>query len=314
VSWLSPLGWAQQVRPFAGDRWWALAVPLVATATLTAFALALLRRRDLGAGVLVDRPGPARAPRLRTAFSLAWRLQRWTLVAWAVGAALLGVMLGSIASTIADLLDNERFRDYLQLLGGVQFLEDAFLSTELTIAATIVSGYGISAALRMRSEEAQGRVEPLLVAGVDRSRFVVAHTGIALAGTTVLMALLGVCVGLAHGIAVGDADQVGRVLGAALARLPAVWVMTTLVLALFGLSGRLTVLAWVLLVGFIVVGEFGPLMDLPSWTLEISPFAHLPSLPGGQAELGPTAWLLALAAALFVVGVLAFQRRDLEPD
>ena len=24
LSWLSPIGWAQQVRPFAGDRWWVL--------------------------------------------------------------------------------------------------------------------------------------------------------------------------------------------------------------------------------------------------------------------------------------------------
>ena len=196
----------------------------------------------------------------------------------------MGVMLGSIASTIADLLDNERFRRLPPACSaGSGFLEDAFLSTELTIAATIVSAYGISAALRMRSEEAQGRVEPLLAAGVDRTRFVVAHTAIALAGTTVLMAVVGLSVGLAHGLAVGDPDQVGRVLGAALARLPAVWLMTTLVLALFGLSGRLTVVAWVLLVGFIVVGEFGPLMELPSWTLELSPFAHLPALPGGRA-------------------------------
>jgi ABC-2 type transport system permease protein len=314
VSWLSPLGWAQQVRPFAGDRWWALVVPLVAALALAGLTFALLRGRDLGAGLLVDRPGAPRAPQLTSALKLAWRQQRLALLAWAAGAALMGVMLGSIASTIADLLDNEKFRDYLQLLGGVDFLEDAFLSTELTIAATIVSAYGISAALRMRSEEAQGRVEPLLAAGVDRTRFVVAHTAIALAGTTVLMAVVGLSVGLAHGLAVGDPDQVGRVLGAALARLPAVWLMTTLVLALFGLSGRLTVVAWVLLVGFIVVGEFGPLMELPSWTLELSPFAHLPALPGGRLDLGPSAWLTGLAVALSGVGVAAFRRRDLQSD
>ena len=33
VSWLSPLGWGQQVRAFAGDRWWVLLI-------LVAFALA----------------------------------------------------------------------------------------------------------------------------------------------------------------------------------------------------------------------------------------------------------------------------------
>ena len=87
-------------------------------------------------------------------------------------------MLGSIASTITDLLDNERFREYLQLLGGVAVPRGRLPEHRARpSAATIVSAYGISAALRMRAEEAQGRAEPLLAAGVGRTRFVTAHTG-----------------------------------------------------------------------------------------------------------------------------------------
>ncbi|HWL98519.1 MAG TPA: ABC transporter permease, partial [Nocardioidaceae bacterium] len=37
LSWLSPIGWAQQVRPFAGDRWWVLSYLLV-FAVLVAWA------------------------------------------------------------------------------------------------------------------------------------------------------------------------------------------------------------------------------------------------------------------------------------
>ena len=29
LSWLSPIGWNQQIRAFAGDRWWVLALPLL---------------------------------------------------------------------------------------------------------------------------------------------------------------------------------------------------------------------------------------------------------------------------------------------
>jgi hypothetical protein len=34
VSWLSPLGWAQKTRPFAGEQWWPFALIVAATAAL----------------------------------------------------------------------------------------------------------------------------------------------------------------------------------------------------------------------------------------------------------------------------------------
>ena len=61
LSWLSPLGWSLQVRPFAGDRWWVLLLHLGATAALTLLAYRLLARRDVGAGLIAERPGPGSA-------------------------------------------------------------------------------------------------------------------------------------------------------------------------------------------------------------------------------------------------------------
>jgi hypothetical protein len=81
ISWLSPIGWAQQTRPFAGERWWVLLLPLVATAAIGAIAYALLPRRDFGAGFLAPRLGPATAsPALRSPLALAWRLHRGPLI------------------------------------------------------------------------------------------------------------------------------------------------------------------------------------------------------------------------------------------
>lgn len=62
LSWLSPLGWASQLRPFAGERWWILAVVAAAVVTLAGTAAALSVRRDVGGGVLRSRPGRAAAP------------------------------------------------------------------------------------------------------------------------------------------------------------------------------------------------------------------------------------------------------------
>ena len=59
-SWLSPIGWNQQIRAFAGDHWWVLVLPMALCAALVPVALALRAGRDLGAGLREDRPGPAR--------------------------------------------------------------------------------------------------------------------------------------------------------------------------------------------------------------------------------------------------------------
>ncbi len=53
LSWLSPIGWAQKARPFAGERWWPFLFLVVAAVVLVAVAAALLaparpRRRARG--------------------------------------------------------------------------------------------------------------------------------------------------------------------------------------------------------------------------------------------------------------------------
>jgi ABC-2 type transport system permease protein len=52
LSWLSPLGWSLQVRPYAGDRWWVLLLHLATTVLLTKLAYRLLAGRDVGAGLI----------------------------------------------------------------------------------------------------------------------------------------------------------------------------------------------------------------------------------------------------------------------
>ena len=57
LTWLSPLGWTELARPFTGDRWWALALPLALAGTAAVAAYTVTARRDYGAGLLPDRPG-----------------------------------------------------------------------------------------------------------------------------------------------------------------------------------------------------------------------------------------------------------------
>lgn len=313
LSWLSPIGWANRVQPYANERWWVLALPLALTALLLAGAFALERRRDFAAGVLPPRLGPARAPAsLSSPFGLAWRLQRGGLVAWAVGLGLFAVALGSIAQGVVDLFrDNPALEAMLRRLGGDSAIVDAYLAATLPLLATIGSAHSISAALRLRTEEADLRAEPVLATAVPRVGYAASHLGVALLSPVLLMVVAGVGAGVADALASGDTQQVWRVAGAALASIPAVWVLTGVTMALVGLAPRLASLAWVALGGCVLVGQVGQLLRLPAWAVDLSPFSHVPRLPGGAMSWLPLVLLTVVAAGLVTAGMWGYRRRDI---
>jgi ABC-2 type transport system permease protein len=310
LSWLSPIGWNQQVRAFAGDRWSVLVLPLVATALLVPVAFALRRRRDLGSGLLQDRPGPA-VGRLSSPVALAWRLQRPLLLAWTAGLAATALMMGSLAHNVAGLLDSPGMAKIIQQLGGEQGLTDAFLAAELGLVSTIIAAYGISAVSRLRTEESAGHAEAVLASATPRIGWAASHWLLAVAGVAWLQLVAGVATGLGHGLAVGDSSQVLRITVASLTRIPAAWVMVGLVVAMWGLWPHATALGWGAYVAFIVVAEFGQLWGVPQWVLDFSPFTHSPVLPGPDAKLAGMVWLTMIAGAFLAGGTAAFRHRDL---
>ena len=312
LTWLSPLGWAQQIRPFAGDRWWVAALPLIFAAVTLIVATGLVRRRDLGAGMLPQRPGPRQAGVLLTGpLTLAWRLQRTALIGWLAAFALLGLVVGQILSSIDEMLGTPVARELILQLGGVAEVKDAFLGIELSFVAVFASAYGIASTLRLAGEESAGRGELVLSRPVGRLRWMVSHLSVALAGTAALMLVAGLSIGISHAIQVADAAVVGRDLTAAVVRLPAVWVLVGVTVALYGLARWAAPLAWGVLVATFLASELGPLVDLPAWVRDLSPFTHVPNLPGGELTMAPLLALLGVAAALIAFGLGAFRRRDL---
>ncbi|WP_066367817.1 ABC transporter permease [Herbidospora mongoliensis] len=317
VSWVSPLGWAQRTRAFAGERWWVLPMSAAATLILLAVADQVARRRDLGGGLLAARRGPASAaPSLRSPLVLAWRLHRGSLAIWAVAFAVVGGVFGALAETVGDLIEgNEQIAGLLAALGGENALVDTFFATQLDLFALVAGGYAVQAALRPRSEEVAGRAEPVLAASVPRSRWLFGHVTLSLAGSALILAAAGLAAGVVHGLRVGDpAGQAVRILGAAVAQVPAVWVSAGFAVLLFGLLPRAVAAAWALLVAFAVLDLFGPLFQFDEWVRLLSPYARLPALPGGVFTPMPYVWLCLTAVLLIGVGIAGFVQRDLEPD
>ncbi|MEU8758650.1 ABC transporter permease [Streptomyces sp. NPDC048659] len=305
LTWLSPVGWAEQVRAFAGDRWWVLALPAAATGALLLAAYALHTRRDLGAGLLPGRPGPA-AGRLGTAGALAWRLQRGTLLGWSLGFLLGGLVFGGLVEGAAELVgDNERAREIFERMGGQTALTDAFLATMTGLFGMVAALFAVGAVLRAHGEETSGRAEPLLAAPVGRPRWAAGHLAVAFAGPVLILLLSGAGLALSYG------HEPGRVVGASLAQLPAVWTLAGLAVLLWGAAPRAASAAWGVTGLCLALGWIGPALNLPRAVLDLSPFAHLPKLPGQALTWAPLLLLTALAAALTAAGLAGLRRRDL---
>jgi ABC-2 type transport system permease protein len=94
-------------------------------------------------------------------------------------------------------------------------------------------------------------------------------------------------------------------------QLPAVWLLSSVTVAVFGLLPRFTPVAWGVLVVFIAVYLLGSLANSPQWLLDLEPFTHTPRVGSAQFTVAPLVWLLAIDAALIALGAIAFRRRDL---
>ncbi|MBJ7338063.1 ABC transporter permease [Mycolicibacterium sp.] len=314
LSWFSPLGWSLQVRPFAGDRFWVLLLHLGLTAILILVAYGLLARRDVGAGLIAESPGPSRAGwTLRGAMTLAWRLDRGSLVLWTVGLCLYGLLIGSVVNGVGGEIGNSHSaQDIVARLGGTDQMEQAFITIAFGMLGMVAAAFAISLTLRLFGEESSQRAETLLAGAVSRTRWLASHLVFAIAGTGMAMMLAGLVAGLTYGAAAGDvAGKLAPVLGAAAVQLPAVWLLVAVTVALFGLLPRFTPAAWGVLVAFIAVYLLGSLSSSPQWLLNLEPFAHIPHVGTGAVDMAPLWWLLSIDAALIGLGAIAFRRRDL---
>ncbi|MCX3287058.1 ABC transporter permease [Streptomyces sp. NEAU-H22] len=302
---LSPLGWLENLRPYASERWWVLALFAGAVALQGAGAYALVGRRDLGMSFLPTRPGPA-SGRLASAGALAWRLQRGGVLGWSIGFFLAGVVYGGMTDGAADLVDdNAGARRIIERMGGQSGLTDAFLASMVGMLGLVAALYIVASVLRLHGEETSGRAEPMLANAVGRVRWAAGHLVIAFGGAALIMLLAG------FGLAVGYGRETGPILGACLVQLPAVWVVGGVAALLHGVLPRAALAAWGIAGAVLLIGWVGPALDVPQAVLDVSPFGHLPKLPGGTMQWGPVLVLSGLAVLLVTGGLAGLRRRDM---
>jgi len=220
-----------------------------------------------------------------------------------------GAALGSLAGSIADVMGGKQdIEDMVRDMGGSSVITDAYAALTVGMFGLLAALYAVQAMLRARAEEEQGHAEALLASGATRLRWLGSHLAGSLLGSAVLVVLAGLAIGVTASMTANL--SLGRVLEGAVVQLPAVWVLASLACLLVGLAPRAVVLAWVVTGVCLGLWFFGSLLGLSDAVLDVSPFAHVPQVPGSVVTATPLLALGALALLLTVAGLLGMRRRD----
>lgn len=303
LTMLSPWGWLEGVRPFAGDRWWML-LPVVALVTvLGALAVVLSARRDLGAGLIPARRGrTSAAPSLHGPLSLALRQNSVPFMVWAGTFAVVGLAFGGVGTTaVSGYADSAWMLEYAQMIG----MEDparAFFVYVVFVLVFPVVAYALLTVLRLRADETSGTAELLLSAPVSRMRWAMATALMAFLGSGGLLTVLGVTLML-------TAQDVEGLLPLTLSLVPAVWVLIGIAMLCLGFIPRAAAaVAWCAL-GVGIAGELLVKAGLPDLVyLALSPIAHV-----SPYYATAHSWLVLVVVAVVTTatGLFGIRRRDL---
>jgi ABC-2 type transport system permease protein len=313
VRWLTPLGWAEEFRPFAGSRPAVLLLLLGAAAVLIAAARWIALRRDVGVGFIqasdTKEPDPTL---LSSPTAQALRDERGRLAAWLIAGGFFAVVIGVLADSVSSTNVSEGLNQQLQKL-GVSSVTSAsgYIAFSFLIFILMVSLFTASQIAAARHEEADQRLETLLAQPVGRGHWLAGRLALAVSGAVLLSLVIGLLT-WAGAVAVGAGLSLGDMLGAGANCLPIALLFLGLGALAFSLAPRATSgIAYGLVLAAFVWELFGSLLDLPSWTVDLTPFHQVALVPAESFKAGAAIVMVVIAVLAMIASVRLFERRDL---
>ena len=310
TAWANPLGWITETRPAAGNHWGPLLAGVAFAAACAAAAFALQVSRDFGQGLIASRPGPARG----TAWGpmgLAIRLNRAPVLSWSVAFVGLGVIFGYFIRTVRELFGTNPALAEIFAAGATLPAEllAGFLATVVTLVGIIAAVAGVQIVNRVRTEELEDRVEPVLATALGRARYLAPNVLVAFAAPALFILISGVMIG-----ALAASAHIGLNFGypplQAAATIPAVWTVIALSVAVIGARPQVRIASWAGVLVSFGLTLFGPSFKLPDWALAISPYYHIPHVAVEPRNWWGLLWISLFTVAFLAVGFTGFRRRD----
>jgi len=313
LRWITPLGWSEEMRAFAGARPAVLLLPLAATALLLAVTVPVALRRDIGSGLLPARDSaPPDHRLLGSPTRLALRLERASLLGWLIGVGLFAFVIGVVSDSVSGIGISQNLQKQLEKLGvGAVLTPSGYIAFSFLFFVLAVALFCCSQMAATHKEESEQRLETLFALPVARRAWLTGRLLLAVAAA----AAVAMCAGLlawAGAVSAGADVSFGDLLGAGANTLPASLLFLGIAALVFALVPRASAgIAYGLTTVAFVWELFGALLGAPEWTLDLSPFHHVRLVPAQSFHVGAPLAMLAIAAAASLAAVLLFERRDL---
>ena len=313
LRWTTPFGWVELLQPLTASDW----LPLLPTAALVV-ALAgatvhLAGTRDLGASVLPDRSDAPMRPRLLNgALGLTARLMRPTIVAWGAALAVTALIFGLIAKPAgAALSGSNSINRVLSHLGAHGAGADAYLGIAFLMMSIMLGFVAAGQVTATRAEEAEGRLDHLLVRPLSRWSWLGGR--VFEAAAVLMIGSLGVGAFAWLGAASGHAGLTfSSVVDAGLNMAPPALFVLGVGALVIGVWPRATSIAvYGLIVWSILVELIGGFSRNNHWLLDTSLFHQMAPAPASAPNWTVGGVMIAIGAAAAMVGGAAFRHRDL---
>ena len=312
ISWFSPLGWVLGAEVYVNNYWWPILLTVGVSIAISILALYLNAIRDLGSGFIPAKPGRKYASVfLQSPLGLTLRLQRTGLIAWAIGMFVLGASYGSVLGDLESFFtDNEMLQGLISPTGDFSLTEQ-FMTMLMSIMAMISTIPAIMAMNKLIGEEKKNRTEHLLARAVSRTRLIGSSFVVSIATSFVMLSLAAIGLWSAGNAVMEEGLALGRLYGAAMVYLPAMWIMIALAVLLTGLLPKFTGLSWIYLLYSFIVVYLGGLLQFPEWMGNLSPFGQVPQIPVEDMDFMKVIVLSTIAIVVTILGFIAYNKRDI---
>jgi len=317
LRWLTPLGWAEQMRPFTGARPAFIAPAVLLSVASAVAAQRIAARRDVGAGVLGGRDSAEAHLRLLSSpLTQALRAERPSLIGWAIGIGAFGLIVGDTISAVSTSGFSKNIREAITRLGvGSIATKGGYLGFVFTFFILAVSVFACAQIAAARQEEADEHLETLLALPIGRARWLGGRLVLAAAAGAALAALAALAT-WGGAAAAGSPVSLAQMLEASANCLPAAILFLGAGALAYAVVPRASgAIAYSLVSLSFVWYLVGSMFSLPGWIVGVTPFAHIGLVPAAPFRVDAALAMSAVGIAACACALALFRGRDLTgPD
>ena len=312
LRWVTPLGWAEELRPFTGAHPAALLLVLAASGLLLLISARIAAGRDVGSGVLAARDAAdSRLTLLSSPTAQALRAERTSLLIWIGSVGAFAFILGVISKSISSAGISKQLRHELERLGSGPILTPTgYLGFSFIFFVFTVSLFACAQAAAARREEADQRLETELALPVGRRGWLGGRLGLAAAGAASISLIAG-AFAWAGAASVGVNLSFWRLLEAGANCMPVALLFLGVAAVAYAAVPRASAgIAYGLATVAFLWQLFGSLLGAPRWLVNVTPFAHVGLVPAQPFRVVAAVVMVAIGLVMAGAAVWLFERRD----